>query len=326
MQRILVIRFSSIGDIVLTTPVVRLLRNKYPLADIRFVTKPQYAELVQCNPSLNGVFVLDGGLKQLSNSLRKFNPDFVVDLHHNLRTRILKTLIGGKWLAFKKLNVEKWLKVNLKVDRLPNIHIVDRYLKTVKSVGIENDCKALDFFFPKDFQQPSMPAVLDDGFVAVVVGAKFKTKQLPEHKLIELCAGIETPILLIGGKEDEVLGHSIAKSVKHTVNGCGKYSLLESAWLIKQAALVITHDTGMMHIATAFNKKIVSIWGNTVPAFGMYPYLPQGNTAFVSEVAGLSCRPCSKIGYDKCPKGHFKCMEEQNIQKVVDTAKQFLET
>lgn len=324
VQRILIIRFSSIGDIVLTSPVMRLLRKKFPEADIRFVTKSQYAELVESNPNLNGVFLLREKLGDLSKELKAFNPDLVVDLHHNLRTRILKTLIGGKWLAFEKLNVEKWLKVNLKVDRLPDVHIVDRYLDTVKSVGIENDGRGLDFFFPKEFIEPKILQALSTGFVAVVVGAKFKTKQLPAHKLIALCAGIEKPILLIGGKEDDALGRSIADSVKHAVNGCGKYSLLESAWFVKQAELVITHDTGMMHIAAAFKKKIISIWGNTIPEFGMYPYLPSGGNSFISEVDGLSCRPCSKIGYDKCPKGHFKCMEEQNIQLITKRANEFL--
>ena len=331
MQRILIIRFSSIGDIVLTSPVVRVLRKKFPEADIRFVTKGQYAELVEPNPNLNGVFLLRQKLSDLSKELKVFNPDLVVDLHHNLRTRILKTLIGGKWLAFEKLNVEKWLKVNLNVDRLPDVHIVDRYIETVKSVGIENDGEGLDFFFsPSAFgispegREFELPADFGAGYVAVVIGAKFKTKQLPAHKLIALCDGIEKPILLIGGKEDEALGQSIADSVNHAVNGCGKYSLLESAWFIKQSGLVITHDTGMMHIAAAFKKKIISIWGNTIPEFGMYPYLPEGGDSFISEVDGLSCRPCSKIGYDKCPKGHFKCMEEQNIQLITKRANQLL--
>lgn len=317
MQRILIIRFSSIGDIVLTTPVVRNLRTAFPEADIRFVTKRQFSDLVEHNPHLNGVFYLDENLKQLADELKSFQPDLVVDLHHNLRTRILKSLVGGKWVAFRKLNVEKWLKVNLKVDRLPKTHIVDRYLQTVKDFGVDNDGKELDFFFPEDFTAPQVPERLKGGFVAVVVGAKFKTKQLPEAKLTEICNGVSLPILLIGGPEDASLGEAIsAKSNGTVVNGCGQFSLLESAWMIKQSELVVTHDTGMMHIAAAFKKKIISVWGNTIPEFGMHPYLPDASS-FISQVEGLSCRPCSKIGFDKCPKGHFKCMEEQDIQLIV---------
>ena len=106
MKRILIIRFSAIGDIILTTPVVRALRSKYSGADIRFVTKPQFAQLIEPNLNLNGVFVLKGGIKDLAKELKEFKPDLVVDLHHNLRTRILRVLIGGKWLSFNKLNVE----------------------------------------------------------------------------------------------------------------------------------------------------------------------------------------------------------------------------
>lgn len=327
VQRILIIRFSSIGDIVLTSPIVRLLRKRFPEADIRFVTKGQFADLVEHNPHLNGVFLLRDSLKQLADELQDFHPDLVVDLHHNLRTRILKTLVGGKWKSFQKLNVEKWLKVNLKVDRLPNTHIVDRYLETITDFGVENDEEGLEFFFPKDFKKPEVPTELKNGFVAVVVGAKFKTKQLPAQKLIDVCNGISKPILLIGGSEDQSLGEAISNTANGTVvNGCGQYSLLESAWMIRESDLVITHDTGMMHIAAAFKKKIISVWGNTIPAFGMYPYLPNGDAGFVSEVHGLSCRPCSKIGFDKCPKGHFKCMEEQDISAIIDKANEIVDS
>ncbi|MCF8461932.1 MAG: glycosyltransferase family 9 protein [Flavobacteriales bacterium] len=319
MQRILIIRFSSIGDIVLTTPVVRVLRKKYPEADIRFVTKKQYVELVEPNPHINGVFLLGDSLNELATQLRAFNPDLIIDLHHNLRTRILRTLVGGKWLAFNKLNVEKWLKVNLKVDRLPAVHIVDRYLETLKPLGIEVDGKGLEFFFPADFAEPTISKGFANGFVALVIGAKFKTKQLPVGKLVELCNGLNRPIILIGGKEDaEVASEVMTQSTAQIHSACGTHSLAESAWLVKHAEVVFTHDTGMMHIAAAFNKKIISVWGNTIPEFGMYPYLAESKQSYISEVNGLDCRPCSKIGFDACPKGHFKCMNEQDIDKIIN--------
>ena len=327
MQRILIIRFSSIGDIVLTSPVVRVLRKKYPDADIRFVTKKQFSELVLPNPFLDGVFCLEDGLKTLAAELKAFKPDLVVDLHHNLRTRILKTLVGGKWLAFNKLNVEKWLKVNLKVDRLPDVHIVDRYLETLKPLGIEVDGKGLEFFFPADFAEPTISKGFENEFVALVIGAKFKTKQLPVAKLVELCNGLNRPIILIGGKEDaEVATEVMTQSTAQIHNACGTHSLAESAWLIKQSEVVVTHDTGMMHIAAAFNKKIVSIWGNTIPEFGMYPYLPEATPAYISEVKGLDCRPCSKIGFYTCPKGHFNCMNNQDIDAIIAKTKETLPT
>jgi ADP-heptose:LPS heptosyltransferase len=325
VQRILIIRFSSIGDIVLTTPVVRCLREQFPEADIRFITKKEYALLVDSNPYLNGVLLLENGLKELIKRVKEFKPDVVVDLHYNLRTRMLKTAVGGKWYQFNKLNVEKWMRVNLKVDRLPNEHIVDRYLQSVAELDVKNDGAGLDFFFPEDFQAPEFPSELGSEFVALVIGAKFKTKQLPASKLIEICNGLTQPVVLIGGPEDDGLAQDvIAESKGKVFNGCGKYSLLESAWFIKQSALVITHDTGMMHIAAAFNKKIISVWGNTIPAFGMYPYLPESGSSFISEVENLHCRPCSKIGFDKCPKGHFDCMEKQNVSSIIERANKTL--
>lgn len=327
MQRILVIRFSSIGDIVLTSPVVRVLRAKFPSADIRFVTKGQYAELVESNSNLDGVFKLEGSLKDLSKELKLFQPNLVVDLHHNLRTSILRALIGGKWLSFQKLNVAKWLKVNLKIDRLPEVHVVERYLETLKPLGIQSDGKGLDFFFPNSFQEPTIPKAFENA-VAVVVGAKFATKRLPQEKLVELCNKLGQSVILIGGPEDVVIASGVENESKAKIwNVCGKLSLMESASIIKRSGMAITPDTGMMHIAAALGKKIVSIWGNTIPVFGMYPYLPQNSDDFyISEVPKLNCRPCSKIGYDKCPKGHFKCMNEQDIETITRKTHQFLES
>ena len=151
----------------------------------------------------------------MASELKAFKPDLVVDLHHNLRTRILKTLIGGKWLSFNKLNVEKWLKINLKVDKLPETHIVDRYLETLKPLGIDADGKGLDYFFPADFKEPSLPASVSSGFVAVVVGAKLKTKQLPVHKLVEIANGMKLPVVLVGGKEDTDLAKEVVSNTRN---------------------------------------------------------------------------------------------------------------
>jgi heptosyltransferase-2 len=203
---------------------------------------------------------------------------------------------------------------------MPSIHIVDRYFKAVSHFKIENDLKGLDFYIPeKDgIDVNKFPISIKKGYIALVIGAQHFTKRMPNEKLIELCKQISLPIILIGGKEDVLNGTSIEKEVGSNVyNACGKYNLFESASIIKQAQLVISHDTGMMHIAAAFNKKIVSIWGNTVPEFGMYPYMPHyQQNSFISEVKNLPCRPCSKIGKTSCPKGHFKCMNDIDINMI----------
>jgi ADP-heptose:LPS heptosyltransferase len=207
------------------------------------------------------------------------------------------------------------------------VHIIDRYMATVKELGVENDGKGLDFFIPAKDEVPltDIPTSHQLGYIGLVVGAALKTKQLPLHKLVSMCKQINYPIILLGGKEDRATGIAIEKEVNHLkiYNACGKFNLNESAFLVKKAKLIITHDTGLMHIAAAFNKPIVSIWGNTVPAFGMTAYYSKQNTwHFESEVTKLSCRPCSKIGYTACPRGHFKCMELQNegeISRVVNS-------
>ena len=134
---------------------------------------------------------------------------------------------------------------------------------------------------------------------------------------------IEQPIVLLGGPGDALKGEQIVKQSGHNVyNGCGVFNINQSASLVQQANKVITHDTGLMHIAAAFKKDIISIWGNTIPEFGMSPYFPEGEGAgsCMIQVEGLKCRPCSKIGYDNCPKEHFKCMMEIDVDRIVSLA------
>jgi ADP-heptose:LPS heptosyltransferase len=203
--------------------------------------------------------------------------------------------------------MEKFMLTVFKMDSLPEVHIVDRYLDTVTNLGVKNDNEGLDFFL-SDADKVELSLFPKD-YIAFVIGGQHATKILPNNKIVSIIKKAEKPVLLIGGPEDAIRGEQIITQTKNTINTCGKYSLLQSAFLIQQAQSVITHDTGMMHIAAAFKKKIYSVWGNTVPAFGMYPYKADENSKMI-EVKDLNCRPCSKIGYDKCPKGHFKCMQE----------------
>ncbi len=326
-MKILVIRFSSIGDIVLTTPVVRVLKTQLIDSEIHYLTKSKYESILTSNPYVDKLFLFDNDLNQIIGELRKEKYDYIVDLHNNLRTRIIKTSLPAKSLSFNKLNWEKWLLVNLKIDKLPSQHIVDRYLETVKSLGVKADALGLDYFIEEKDEVPLdwLPETHRQGYVAYAIGAQHSTKKLPVARMIELCDKINKPVVLLGGPEDAAVGDEINKFFerpenpeyeagltelnKKTIiyNACGKFNLNQSASLVKKANYVFTHDTGLMHIAAAFKKEIFSIWGNTIPEFGMYPY----RTKFtVLENKKLNCRPCSKIGFDKCPKGHFKCMKE----------------
>ena len=318
-MKFLVIRFSSIGDIVLTTPVVRCLRKKYPDAQIHYLTKKSFASIVITNPYVDNVHVLKDDLDVVIDELKEENFDVVIDLHHNLRTlRIKRALKIVSWHSFDKLNIRKWVYVNCKVNVMPDKHIVDRYMDTVKSLGVVSDGLGLDYFIhDKDVvAQKDIPVSHLHGYIGVVIGAAHNTKKLPVHKLQELCSKIQHPIILLGGKEDHANALKIAAADPVKVyNACGKYNLNESADLVRRAKLIISHDTGLMHIAAAFKKDIISVWGNTVPSFGMYPYQTRYE---VFEINKLWCRPCSKIGYDKCPLGHFKCMEKININGIVE--------
>lgn len=280
------------------------------------------------NPRIDKLHLLEEGMSlgKLIRQLRKEQFTHVVDLHNNLRTRRIKWALGVSSSTFEKLNAQKWLLVNTKIDRLPNRHIVDRYMDTVKGLGVKMDNLGLEYFIPdRDRMEWAwLPETHQAGFVAFAIGGQHATKRLPLDRLIALCHQINKPVVLVGGKEDAQTGEEIARFFnaqsgseqadlsaldKKTIifNACGKCNLNQSAWLIQQASVVFTHDTGMMHIAAAFHKQIYSIWGNTTPKFGMYPY----RTRFtIYENNNLRCRPCSKLGFNKCPKGHFKCMRD----------------
>jgi len=311
MKKILIIRFSSIGDIVLTTPVIRCLKKQLN-AEVHYLTKSSFKGILNNNPYVDKVHTIEKEISsELITELKNENFDFIADLHHNLRTLRLKKALNISSKSFPKYNIQKWLLVNLKIDRMPKMHIVDRYMETVSSLGVVNDAKGLDYFIPETSKVDlsRLPEIQSNGYVGIVIGGQHATKMMPILKLIELCDSLSEPIVLLGGPEDKLRGEEIVNAVGVRVfNGCGQFKLDESASLVQQANWVITHDTGLMHIAAAFKKRIVSVWGNTVPELGMYPYLPDPSSKIV-QIKGLSCRPCSKIGYSKCPKTHFKCME-----------------
>ncbi|MEO8591235.1 MAG: glycosyltransferase family 9 protein [Flavobacteriales bacterium] len=324
-MKVLVLRFSSIGDIVLTSPVLRCVKQQVKDVELHVATKAAFVDLVAHSPHVDNVHALDEDLGELIPRLKAERFDTVIDLHHNLRTARIKRALGATAHSFPKLNIEKWLLVNLKIDRMPHVHIVDRYLSTVASLGVKNDGQGLDLFIPpaREVDINTLPEPHRNGYTVLAIGAAHATKRLPERRLIELARLVEGPILLIGGTEDRTIASAIVSAVGGRVfDATGKYDILGSASLIKQARSVIAHDSGAMHIAAAFGKNVVSVWGNTVPAFGMGPYIPlHPQRAHIAEVVGLPCRPCSKIGYDQCPKGHFHCMEKQDLRTIAALAK-----
>lgn len=334
-MKFLIIRFSSIGDIVLTTPVVRCLKKQVPTAELHYLTKAAFRPILEANPYIDKIHCLGDDWEAMIGALQQEDFDYVIDLHHNLRTWRVKRALKKRAFSFPKLNIGKWWYVNFKQNRLPAVHIVDRYMETLKDFRIRNDGAGLDYFIPSadELKSGDIPTAHQAGYAGLVIGAAMPTKKLPFHKLAEICQRSRHPLILLGGPEDAAVGERLAAIDPIKIyNACGKFNINESAGLVRQAKLIVTHDTGLMHIAAAFKRPVLSIWGNTVPEFGMYPYYgenylhhfrPSGRALFgdrpyaLMEVKGLNCRPCSKIGYQKCPKGHFKCMEEQPVEAIV---------
>mgnify|MGYP003294770452 FL=1 len=321
--KVLVIRFSSIGDIVLTTPVARALKQQLKNVEIHYLTKKSNYSLLQNNKYIDKIHLLED--TDLLSKLRKNKFDYIVDLHNNLRSLRIKAMLRTKSKAFPKLNLKKFLLVNFKINSLPNIHIVDRYFKAASKLGVINDNKGLDFFLQEeDFVSPdALPLDFCNGYIAIVVGSKHFTKQMPLNILTQICKGIDKPIILLGDKTDYAKAFKVEKEIGTKVfNGCGAYNINQSSALIKNSLGVITADTGLMHIASALDKNIICLWGNTVMDFGMYPYRSENSQAETHnfEVKNLSCRPCSKLGYKQCPKKHFKCMNAQNVDKIIRIA------
>jgi len=308
--KILIIRLSSIGDIVLTSPVIRCLKEQLPNAAIHYVTKLQYNFIVESNPYVDKIHTFDENLSELIGNLRNEKFDYLIDLHNNYRSARIKKGLKIPAFSVNKLNLNKLLLVWLKINTMPEKHMVDRNMETVQHLGVKNDGKGLDFFIPENnqFKISELPASFQKGYIAFVIAATWATKKLPIEKITEICINTSFPVILLGGKSEFQEGEKILSQSKGNVlNFAGKINLNQSASLVRDANVVLTNDTGLMHIAAAFKKKILTFWGNTVPDFGMIPYLPH-QASLNLEVKGLKCRPCSKIGFTACPRKHFKCM------------------
>jgi len=298
--------------------------------ELHYCTKIQYRLLVESNPYIDKLHYLENDLGQLIRTLQKEKFDFIVDLHKNIRSLIIKLRLGVKSASYDKLWIQRFLFTKFQINFMPNCHVVDRYMDTVRALGISNDGQGLDYIIPEreELNMGSLPEGFQKGYVAYVIGGSGFTKLLPFEKMIELCDKINSPIILVGGNEDYERGkqledffsrrgtdpsieEGLKKLNKKTVvyNSCGLYSIGQSSSLIRQADCVFGHDTGLTHLGAAFKKTIYSIWGGTVPN-NFYSY---GTKFYILENKKLKCRPCSKSGRKKCPKGHFKCMKENPL-------------
>jgi ADP-heptose:LPS heptosyltransferase len=315
--KILVIRFSSMGDIIYTTPVVRCLKKQLAGAEIHFLTKPAFKYIYDNNPYVDKLLLLKPTLFETIKEIRAEHYDYIIDLHNNVRTTLIKLNAHVKSSTYKKEPVRKWLSLKFHLKLVKPLHLVERYMKTVTFLGVKNDEQPIDYYIKADHQLKNLlPPSHQGAYVAFVIGATHFTKRMPNHKIISICREINHPVVLLGGNDVKANGDDVAAQTTNVYNACGVTSLDESAFLVSKAKSVIGFDTGLTHIVEAFDVPIASIWGGTVPELlGVQPYMVK--ESLVAEIE-LPCRPCSKFGLEKCPLGHFKCMNEMPEGPIID--------
>ena len=315
-MKILIIRLSSIGDIVLTSPVLRCIKKAQPNTQIHYLTKPAFVSLLKNNSYIDKIHEYH---TNITTELIQENFDYIIDLQNNFRTLKITKKLHVPTSRLQKLNFKKWLLVHMKINRLPHIHIVDRYLACTDKLPfiLTNDGKGLDFFLTEEDFVP-IDYLLSEPFIAIAMGSQHETKQIPIEKLIDICRQISHKIVLLGGKNDDNKAEMLRKNLpaQQIDNLCGKLTINQSAACISKARILLTGDTGLMHIAAALHTPIVSVWGNTVPIFGMYPYMPD-KLYDIIENNNLKCRPCSKLGFKHCPQKHFKCMNDIDNNLII---------
>lgn len=325
-MKILIIRFSSIGDIILTTPVVRCIKKQLG-AEVHYLVKKSFANVLQNNPYIDKFHFFETWDDTLIKTLKAEKFDKIIDLHKNIRSKRVIVALDVPALSFDKLNVQKWFMTALKINFLPKLHLVDRYFRALEKLGIQNDDKGLDYFVDpeNEFRVKSYireaGLISQSGYIAMAIGSAQRTKVPPLEIYTKIINQLQIPVVLLGGPGDAFFGNQIVGELpqKTIINVAGNFKLGESVAFIKNAQCLITPDTGLMHAGAAVGTPIIVLWGNTIPEFGMHPYFAGNNTEmyFNQEVKDLACRPCSKIGYKHCPKKHFNCMVKQDVVSII---------
>lgn len=316
-SKVLIIRLSSIGDIIVCSPIIRCIKLQLG-CEVHFLVKKKFAEVQQSNPYIDKHYEYED--EQLQTKLKAEKYDLIVDLHKNARTFRIKSYLSVRTATYNKINLQKWLMVNLKINRLPSTHLVDRYFAALEHIGISNDGKGLDYFYDSAEQ---LKIDLPVRFIALVIGAAHYTKQIPT----DLCEAIireqNIEVVLLGGQDEIEKGKQIEEKIS-CINLVGKLSLDQSAMVILKSNAVITGDTGLMHLAAALRKPIISIWGSTSPVLGMFPYFGEEKVEEKRINLNLACQPCTKIGKKQCPKGHFDCMNKLSANDIISQTNQIL--
>ncbi len=347
LHRTLIIRFSSAGDIVLSSLLVRAFRSHFPECQLDYCVKEEYASLVRFNPHISNVieFPKNGGfdeLKRLRRKIQQSHYDLIIDIHDSLRSRYV--CFGAKHVVrINKRKLARVLLVKFKLnlyDKLGNTPSVAlRYLEPVNSLGVHDDGKGLELFF-SDEERRRVQTLLhyagfkpDERFIGVCPSAKHNNKMWLKDRFAEVAASLSSKyhcaIILFGSENERKWCEEIESLIRslnaetRTLNLAGKISLTETAAMMDYCSIIISNDSGLMHIAAARKRKVVAIFGPTVKELGFFPF---GTESIVVENKNLNCRPCTHVGLAACPKGHFKCMNEISIEQVVESANTLLQS
>jgi heptosyltransferase-2 len=307
LKNILIVRLSSMGDILLTTPLIRSIKKQTPNTQIDFVIKTEFFDVLKHNPYLNNIYKYSKHTSQkneLINSLKANRYEIVIDLQNNLRSREIIRHLDCKIQRFKKNSINKFLLVHFKINKLKDAHQIPvRYAETA---GVELDSEGLDFF---TLNEPDSKLMTNEKFIGLSPGAKHFTKRWPKEYFIELGKKLESAgykVALFGGQDETEVTNVIANHLSIALNFCNE-NILQTAANMKMCKVIYTNDSGAMHLASAMKVPVIAFFGSTVREFGFFPYKAK---SIELENKNLSCRPCTHIGRKSCPKIHFKCMKE----------------
>lgn len=307
IKKVLVIRLSSLGDLLLTTPFVRSLKNQFPHLVIDFVVKEAYKDILINNPHINKLYIFKRGEKEIAGlkgilSVNKY--DLMIDLQNNFRSSSLIKKLNGYKTVFNKHTFLKFLLVKFKIDKLSSApQIPERYASTIE--GLQLDPSGLDLFTDNEPDKKILEGKILIGFCP---GSRHFTKMWPKEYFIALGNILIKngfSIIILGGKSDEAICNELNFAIPGSVSLCNNDDILQTAADMKLCKLIVCNDSGLMHAACAVGIPVVTFFGSTVKQFGFTPYK---NKNSILENISLSCRPCSHIGRASCPKDHFKCM------------------
>lgn len=334
-HKILIIRMSSLGDIILTSPVIRRLRQKLPAAQIDFLVREEYADLVRYNPHLSNIIRLNvrrgrAELKSLRDKIRRANYDVILDLHRNLRSTFLRRFPAHPpVLKMKKNPLLRFLLVKFKINLYRRFYdhplsVAEKYLRAAAPLGLPDDDLRLEMHLPPEAIRKGAAIWSDlekeNYRVVMAPGARHFTKRWPPDYYAELIRLIYREkgwrTLLVGGPDETAVLEEIQALAGDEIQQslAGEISLLETIAIIREAPFFISNDSGLMHAAAAFQKPQITLFGSTVEELGFFPLNPH---AKVLENSALSCRPCSHTGRPTCPEKHFKCMLEIKPEVVL---------